>query len=35
VPQNPHVTVGPLRPASLWGLWTSNRVEFKPNVIIE
>ena len=21
--------------ASLWGLWTSNRVEFQPNVIIE
>jgi hypothetical protein len=35
VPQNPHVTVGALWRASLWGLWTSNRVEFKPNVIIE
>ena len=29
------VTVGPLWRASLWGLWTSNRVEFQPNVIIE
>ena len=27
--------VGPLWRASLWGLWTSNRVEFEPNVIIE
>ena len=35
VTQNPHVTVGPLWRASLWGLWTSNRVKFQPNVIIE
>ena len=35
VSQNPHLTVGPLWRASLWGLWTSNRVEFEPNVIIE
>ena len=29
-------TVGwPLWRASLWGPWTSNRVEFEPNVIIE